>query len=239
MGNEAGQLLENIMVRKELERELGNGLFIWGIGNSLGDTIWRYVAETKLPRVFFSKIKSKPKKMDSKPKKVYYWTHYLDRLGKHQKLPEHALVLSRGNTNKSLKKKHFALICHRKETIQNENENWEKINFYSLKNIYSKKHKLGYSQVTAIVERNNNSCQKTNYYEMTFSADLVEPYFVTLINPVEIKLKDLEELERLLSSKALNKTEWKHWLLDFKKRQKDNKVVSNLFLQNDLPYKMK
>ena len=236
MGDEAGQLLENILVRKELERELGNGLFIWGIGNSLGDTIWKYVSEKPLLKVFFSKIKSKPKIIDSKPKKVYYWTHYQDRFNKHHKLPEHALVLSRGHTNKALKKKHYALICHKKESIQKEK--WEQINFYSLKNIYSKANKIGYSQVTAIVERNSNLSEKTNFYEMIFSADLVKPYFVTLINPIEIKLKNLRELERLLSLKVLNKTEWKHWLLDFKKRQ-GKKQVANLHFQSELSFKKK
>lgn len=235
MGDEAGQSLENIIIRKDLERELGNGLFVWGIGNSLGKTMWNFVSETKSPKVFFSKMKSKPKKIDKKPKMVYYWTHYLDRLGEYHKLPEHTLVLSRGYTNRTSKKTHFALICQRKEPIYKEK--WEQINFYSLKNIYSKKNKLGFSQVTAIVERNLNSYQKSNFYEIIFTADLVEPYFVTLTNPVRVKSNNLKELNSLLSSNELKKEEWKNWLLDFKKNQETIKVIPNNYVQNNLPIK--
>ena len=35
IGTEAGETIESILLRKELERISNNGIFLWGVGNSI------------------------------------------------------------------------------------------------------------------------------------------------------------------------------------------------------------
>lgn len=66
MGAEAGQVLAAIIRRKEYERQLGNGVFAWGIGNALGTAVAE-LANTlggRDPVVIFSPMLSKAKADD-------------------------------------------------------------------------------------------------------------------------------------------------------------------------------
>lgn len=215
MGDEAGQPLNNILLRKEMERLLGDGMFMWGIGNALGKSIWSLVEREDAPKVFFSKINTKAKQIDIAPSKVYIWTSYLDKYGDSRPVPDHVLLTSRANAGRQLKRNHFALVCQKRNKI--EKENLPPINFSDFKNINSNKGKLGYSQVTAIVERNGNEKHSSKEYPTIFSADLVKPYYVKLINPVELPLETLAELNCLWDSKDVTLSEWNSWLTETKK----------------------
>ena len=56
MGDEAGQSLNGIIARKDAERALGNGLFYWGIGSSLGTRLWTFVESAQKRRQFSSRL---------------------------------------------------------------------------------------------------------------------------------------------------------------------------------------
>lgn len=67
MQAEAGQPIETIVARKELERQAGDGMFMWGVGNApalLINTLARL--EQRVP-VVFSLMKTKPKAVDLAP----------------------------------------------------------------------------------------------------------------------------------------------------------------------------
>ena len=121
MGSESGESLDCILKRKELERKAGKGLFFWGIGNSLGSKISRLTSVEVKPRVLFSRIKTKANKIDIEPEKIYSWSDYMDSSGNMFKIPQGSLVLSRALSKKALKKKHYALVCHKEEPIKKEN----------------------------------------------------------------------------------------------------------------------
>src|SRR4051812_32762844 len=78
MGAEAGQSLQTILARKDAERHLGNGVFFWGIGCSLGARMWRFVNSVTQPRVVFTPMRTRPKDIDVSPKRVCVWRAYLD-----------------------------------------------------------------------------------------------------------------------------------------------------------------
>lgn len=64
MQAEAGQQIETIVSRKELERRAGNGSFMWGVGNPPA-IITGALARAKVPvHVIFSMMKSRPKAVD-------------------------------------------------------------------------------------------------------------------------------------------------------------------------------
>ena len=87
MGVEAGQTLESIIRRKELERLAGDGVFVWGIGNSLGGCVREVGAPNKTIPVLFSPIQSKPRPVDVKPSNIIIWLSFMDESGRVHPLP--------------------------------------------------------------------------------------------------------------------------------------------------------
>lgn len=110
MQAEAGQSLDTIIQRKELERAVGDGVFFWGIGNAVGSSIAALVRRVTTPRVLFSIMRSKPKRQDVEPEALLLWTAYIDGDGQIRPLPRHALVLSRATTATGEKRRHYALV---------------------------------------------------------------------------------------------------------------------------------
>ena len=66
---EAGEPIQNILRRKELERRAGNGLFWWGIGESKGAAIGELIQTDPSPAVLFSIMRSAaaPPEVESSP----------------------------------------------------------------------------------------------------------------------------------------------------------------------------
>jgi len=103
MQAEAGQRLDLIVRRKELERLAGNGRFFWGIGNSVRKRVGDLVNRVSAPRAIFSTMKSAPKSSDVRPDSTLLWTAHFDRDGSPRPLPEYVLLLRRGTTAKALR----------------------------------------------------------------------------------------------------------------------------------------
>lgn len=208
MGDEAGQPLAGILARKDAERALSGGVFYWGIGASLGQSIWSFVEETECPQILFSPMRSKAKAIDANPDRVFAWTAYLDRSGKKRFLPEQALVTSRGTMGDKVKKHHYALVCERANDFKTDFDC--SLRWSELRN-YNSGSKLGYSQVTAIVRRGKPRPQ-CHSYSIRFSARLVAPFFVTLVDPVEIPRQLWKQVSSLWASGGFTKSKWGKWL---------------------------
>lgn len=73
-GTEAGETVEAILARKELERQANDGVFYWGVGSSVGPGIEELVRSVDTPEVFFSPIKSRPRRVDVAPAAGVNWT---------------------------------------------------------------------------------------------------------------------------------------------------------------------
>jgi hypothetical protein len=117
MQAEAGQPLERIIKRKEQERRLGGGVFLWGVGNAPA-LITNVLARAGVPvRIIFSVMKSKPKDADIAPRSTVVWRSYVDANGAERPLPAHALVTSRGDSTLSMKRVHYALMCRSDEEL--------------------------------------------------------------------------------------------------------------------------
>lgn len=183
MGTEAGQPLNAIIERKEKERESGDGVFFWGIGTALGQKIWEFIDSGLQPLTLFSPMKAKPKKIDIEPKTVSIWSAYIDRCGRKHPVPDYAYVTSRGCVNGRTKDKHYALICHKNSPLLGEEI--PPVDWARMKN-YKGDTPLGYSQVTAIVDYKDSSLPEEKNYEVSFIAELVSPFYVTLVDPIEL-----------------------------------------------------
>ena len=210
MGTEAGQPLDVILARKEAERELGAGVFFWGIGNALGPRLWRFIHSVPKPMVFFSPMRAKPKPVDVSPKQVVAWTAFFDREGSKHAMPQHTFVTSRAPSDKPAGRSHFALVCRKKGPLLN-GESWAPICSRRLTNFHAKT-RVAFSQVTAIVQVKTQNQPSERSYDVSFAADLVAPYYVRLADPVEVPRMILSEINNLPRTADFGANRWRSYL---------------------------
>ncbi len=184
MGTESGQPLEKILLRKELERRAGNGLFAWGIGNSLGETANAVHQKHGMIDVLFSPMKSPAKSIDAEPGLILLWLDYYDVEVGQINLPEHMIITSRGNlTKKGNKRAHYALFCSTNNDIT-EQSTTEIVDANRARN-FASQNQLGASQVTALVRYEAYRADLVEKpYPVTFRATLSRAGFVRLASPV-------------------------------------------------------
>jgi len=216
MGVEAGQELRSIIRRKELEREAGDGVFVWGIGNSLGPTIRGLgLKQGRLP-VLFSPIQSKPRNVDIRPEALLIWLSYIDETGRVVALPQHSLVTSRAESGSvGLEKRHYALLCRSEKSLLEEEDG--KIAFCELANATSNKS-LGFSQVTALVKRFPVGPEQREKpgrtYHVPFRAEIFSPYCVRLTDGVVVPARFAQEITE--AANTLDAGEWKTFVHSLK-----------------------
>ncbi len=177
IGPEAGETLEAIVARKERERQDCNGVFWWGIGNSLGQNV---VAAARanggaLP-VIFTRMRTPPKKIDVAPAQTWRWLAWEDERGDRHEIPPCTLITSRAPTGN---RRHYALVC-RSETPLNIGDGSRRFDHTRCRTLAGKAP--GASRVTALVDGSVDG-QSSGLYEICFSATLVEPWFVRLARP--------------------------------------------------------
>jgi len=196
MQAEAGQQLEAIIARKELERRAGNGSFFWGVGNPPA-SVGNLLARSRTPvRAIFSVMKSRPKTADVSPTSTVVWSGYIDSEGNEQPLPPHALVISRRDSARGAKRRHYALMCRSDSSlVLRRGEPFDPAAF---RNVGGSGAPVGASQVTALLRRVEGG-NPNPHYEVNLAAWLTDSYWVRLIEPVELDLAKRELVARLSS----------------------------------------
>jgi hypothetical protein len=177
-GYEAGQSIEHIIERKEQERLANGGLFLWGIGNALGPSMFELISKTEKPEVIFSPIKSAPRVKDRAPISLAVWTSAKTFQGVFFELPKRSLVTSRYD---STKKTHYALVCFSPSRLKLSIGN-DAISAGSLVNLRTSRP-VGSSQVTAIVQHDAKR-RSGPVYDISMRVGLIFPYLIQLGDPV-------------------------------------------------------
>ena len=194
MQAEAGQRLEDIIARKELERCAGGGSFLWGVGNAPA-VIANVLARAGVPvRAIFSIMKSRPKAIDVAPARTVVWRRYIDAEGVNRPLPPHALVVSRGDSAKGAKRNHYALMCYSDTPLVVHRG--KPFDPTAYRNAGGTQAPVGSSQVTAFLRRVNEGSDNPGYEE-NLTAWLTDGYWVRLIEPVELDRSKLALLNGL------------------------------------------
>lgn len=205
MGAEAGQPLETILQRKELERRAGCGTFAWGIGNSLGTAanVARRVSPSGEVDVLFTPMKSAPKAIDAAPSQIMVWLGYYAGDNRVRGLPSHMLITSRGGADK---RSHYALLCHSDSTIM-DGGNGGTFDISEVQNLVSG-NPIGASQVTSIVQhRGGATSHQAKPYQVAFRAKLHGEGFVRLASPVPLDDAMLALYKQVCRSVSVN--EWR------------------------------
>lgn len=211
MQAEAGQALDRIIARKEIERELGDGLFFWGVGNppaKAAQALSRLGVE--IP-IIFSVMKSRPKTSDVWPSAVVAWTHYLDSLGVERTLPEHVLVTSRRDSASGPKTSHYALMCLSAKPLSLERGSSFDPTAY--RNVGGNGAPVGASQVTALLHKTGEP--QSGEYEVNMRAKLTGSYWVKLTRPVEVSSSSLERV----AAEATGPSSWLSLVHDIRSRE--------------------
>lgn len=206
IGAESGQRIQDIVRRKELERRANDGVFLWGIGNSLGATLAQVQIGSPEPiEVLFSPMRSSPKLIDEQPEGLLAWLAYEMPGGYEAEVPEYSLVVSRGNVASGTpKRQHYALLCHSEASLELQSN--EMIDAARARN-YASCAALGASQVTALVRYNREASitAHANYYGIAFRAKLANPGFVRLRQPVVVNENIKAELVDAFAAKCDSK----------------------------------
>lgn len=188
MGTEAGQPLETILRRKELERQAGDGVFAWGIGNSLGSSpaFAKKAALDGEVDILFSPMKSSPKGIDVEPVQLVLWLSYVSLDAGLVELPTHMLITSRGSAaSGTAKRSHYALICEKREEIGSDRE-LGTIDARFVRNLVSL-NPIGASQVTAMVRyKQDDVSNQEKAYPISFRARMHSEGMVRLGRPVPL-----------------------------------------------------
>ncbi|WP_235083059.1 hypothetical protein ACF3DV_32930 (plasmid) [Chlorogloeopsis fritschii PCC 9212] len=201
MGTEAGEELTAIIRRKEWERQLGSGYFLWGVGQSLGENARVAARDTASLRAIFSPMPSKPKPIDVSPTEVVLWNAWVDVQGQTRQLPIHCFITSRASLPSGRKKQsHYALVCFSDRELNAPQEN---ICIFpsQLRNMTTNKP-LGASQVTAVVrvDRAADELCDIKGYSISFTTELRSPYCVQLAEPVLLNTHELLEIKAISDS---------------------------------------
>ena len=193
MQAEAGQQLEAIVARKELERRAGDGCFMWGVGNPPA-VLTRSLARLEVPvQAVFSIMKTRPKAVDVAPSRTVAWRRYVAADGSERSLPPHSLVTSRGDSARGAKRAHYALMCHSPHPLALRRG--EPFDPTAFRNAGSTGAPVGASQVTALLKRVAPDAPSSDY-EANFTAWLSGSYWVRLSDPVELDAARLEMVVR-------------------------------------------
>ena len=207
MGAEAGQALSDIIRRKDLERECGNGVFGWGIGNSVGPAIKyaKFAEQIPVLEALFTPMKAASKVIDSAPASIMMWLGYLSDADDIEPLPEHMLITSRGQSGSGEEKRgHYALICRSLDPLAAQRVQ-QAIDHRAMCNLVSS-NPVGASQVTSVVRyRSVDSREAT--YPVLFRAELTGQAFVRLAAPVALT-DDLLDMYRAVCA-SRKPQEWK------------------------------
>jgi hypothetical protein len=180
-GTEAGEPIDAILERKEAERRANDGVFLWGIGNSIAPALEELLAREPAPEVLFSPIRSAPNASDVDPPAVASWKAGRGMGGEAFALPEHSTVTSRYDPARPAQR-HYALVCASPAPLLVHAE--ATLTFAQLRNLRSGAP-LGFSQVTAVVSREDGE-DGEDEYPVAFRAALVAPYFVSLHEPRQL-----------------------------------------------------
>jgi hypothetical protein len=194
-GPEAGEPLDQILLRKNAEREACGGTFYWGIGSAVGPALAALIAHTEEPEVLFSPIKSRPRPVDLCSPHIVRWSAGKGLFGDTVNLPAAVYVTSRWDPARP-KTPRYALVCASDRPLLLEDRG--ELHFEALRNLVSSSP-VGPSQVTAVVRGGVVSRGATSgrTYPVSLRARLVWPYLIRLQAPTPVSGRSKADPTRL------------------------------------------
>ncbi|QCP52064.1 hypothetical protein FAZ95_22995 [Trinickia violacea] len=206
IGSESGETLPTIVLRKEWERRLGGGRFLWGTSQSLGSSARGAAHRIGSLMALFSPASSNVKPADRKREDVLLWNAWIDVSGQVRPLPPHTFITSRKTLPSGRRREHhYALVC----SSPTELSIGSRVKAYPehLRNVCTGKP-LGAAFGTVVVECIGRTSEQTGKrYPIALAVELEAPYFVRLAQPSVLKGRDLAAMH-----KASREGDFETWL---------------------------
>lgn len=197
MQTEAGQELQAIVDRKELERSAGNGVFCWGVGNAPSRSIPQLARAGADVDVVFSIMKSRPKAVDVAPSRLRIWRSFFDHSGREQPLPQATLITSKADAGIRARNVHYALMCRSDQELRLGD--FGPFDPSAYRNVSDTGGAVGASQVTALLRRVSGEAPAPAY-KINLKAKLGQGYWVRLGDPIALTAARRSMLERVLAN---------------------------------------
>ncbi|WP_205195116.1 hypothetical protein [Burkholderia sp. Ax-1719] len=200
IGSETGEDLSTIVLRKEWERRLGGGRFLWGINQSLGNSAQIAALRTGSLLALFSPAASRPRMAEVRREDAFVWNAWMDTSGQVRQLPQHVFVTSRTRLpSGKLRDHHYALVCASPTELTLGSS--LRVQPERLRSVSTAKAPCA-SQGTVVVDRVDGAAQPpragaefgTKGYPVAFGVELEAPYFVKLVQPTRVKARDMARL---------------------------------------------
>lgn len=179
MQAEAGQGLERIVARKERERRLNGGTFLWGVGSAPARGIAALASSGARIPVVFSRMLSKPKAIDASPASIVAWTRIVGADGVARPLPKASIVTSR-HTGRDV---HYCLHCGSDAPLELGDVGPFDPGAY--RNHGDAGGPVGASQVTSLLTRTGPDSGRPAY-TVAMTAELIEGMWTRLLDPVHV-----------------------------------------------------
>ncbi|WP_421047686.1 hypothetical protein [Paraburkholderia sp. A1RI-2L] len=211
IGSETGEDLPTIVLRKEWERRLGGGRFLWGINQSLGDSAQVAALRTGSLLALFSPAASRARVADVKREDALVWNAWVDASGQVRPLPPHVFVTSRTRfPSGKPRDHHYALVCASPAELSIGSS--LRVQPERLRSVSTAKAPCA-SQGTVVVDRVERAAPRAGAefgaggYPVAFGVELEAPYFVRLAQPTRVKARDMAALHE-----AVRNGDFETWL---------------------------
>ena len=183
-GTEAGERISQILARKEVERVVNGGKFLWGIGNALGPSMRQLIRLEVESVVVFSPIRTRPRTQDVAPDQILMWSAGRTLDDQHYEIPAGSIVTSRSKSG-GRGSCHYALVCASSSGLRIDLEG-ESVAVRRLRNLLTDRP-LGASQVTAIVRQADYDRSPSPLTSpAAMRAQLVYPFLIKMLGPVPV-----------------------------------------------------
>ncbi|CAB3809007.1 hypothetical protein LMG28688_06908 [Paraburkholderia caffeinitolerans] len=211
IGSETGEDLPTIVLRKEWERRLGGGRFLWGINQSLGNSAQVAALRTGSLLALFSPAASRARVADVKREDALVWNAWVDASGQLRPLPPHVFVTSRTRfPSGKPRDHHYALVCASPTELSIGSS--LRVQPERLRSVSTSKAPCA-SQGTVVVDRVERAAPRAGAefgaggYPVAFGVELEAPYFVRLAQPTRVKARDMAALHE-----AVRNGDFETWL---------------------------
>jgi hypothetical protein len=211
IGSETGEDLPTIVLRKEWERRLGGGRFLWGINQSLGSSAQVAALRTGSLLALFSPAASRSRVAEVKREDALVWNAWVDASGQVRPLPQHVFVTSRMRfPSGKPRDHHYALVCASPTELSIGSS--LRVQPERLRSVSTAKAPCA-SQGTVVVDRVERAAPRAGAefgaggYPVAFGVELEAPYFVRLAQPTRVKARDMAALHE-----AVRNADFETWL---------------------------
>ncbi|BEU25805.1 hypothetical protein [Paraburkholderia caribensis] len=188
---DSGEDLATIVLRKEWERRLGGGRFLWGIGQPPSNRA--QIASRGGSAIALFSPKSGRRASGTPRGEMLLWNSWIDASGQMRPLPAHTLITSSARLPSGKRREHYyALVCSEPAELRVGYRFG--ISQEGLRHAGSGR-KLGAATATAVVEHRPSADDPSGKrYPLAFAAALEAPFCVKLAQPRRLKGREFAQV---------------------------------------------